>query len=258
MNASHHLSPDVFEQHGFTVRLDWGRRGARAAAGRGDVLVIVDVLSFSTAVATGIERGAMVRPCADQEEARRVARESACEAAVHRLRAPEEGRFSLSPVSFLAADAESRVALASPNGATCSRHAGSAPHLMAGALVNASAVGTAVTELVAQSGLDVTVIACGERWTTPCEDGEIRFAIEDYLGAGAIIAAIDAPKSPEALLCEAAFNGVRASLDGIIRESASGRELRAKGFAGDVEIASQLDLYTSVPSMRGEWFGRWR
>lgn len=39
-------------KHPYHCKLDWGQRGALRAAQRGDVLVIVDTLSFSTAVAT--------------------------------------------------------------------------------------------------------------------------------------------------------------------------------------------------------------
>lgn len=249
---------DYFTQSSFRVRLEWGRRGARVAAARGDILVVVDVLSFSTAVATAIDRGALVRPCADQEEADSVAVEIGGEAAVHRLRAQREGGYSLSPLSFLHAGAGARVTLASPNGATCSRHAAVVPHLFAGALVNATAVGAAVDRLLAARERNATVVACGERWQTHSEDGELRFAIEDYLGAGAIIAAIGAEKSPEARLAEMAFRGARESIAEIIRDSGSGVELRAKGYGGDVDHAAKLDRYATVPKMREGMFEKMR
>jgi 2-phosphosulfolactate phosphatase len=57
------------------------------------------------------------------------------------------------------------------------------PHLLVGALLNARAVAAAVARLLAETDLSVTVLACGERWKEPNEDGELRFAIEDYLEA---------------------------------------------------------------------------
>jgi phosphosulfolactate phosphohydrolase-like enzyme len=49
--------------------------------------------------------------------------------------------------------------------------------------------------------ISVTVIACGERWNIPSEDGELRMALEDYLGAGAILSYLPYEKSPEARAC---------------------------------------------------------
>jgi hypothetical protein len=98
------------------------------------------------------------------------------------------------------------------------------PHLLVGALVNAWAVAEAVARIVADADrhsegaggrpLSVTVLACGERWKQPNEDGELRFAIEDYLGAGAILAALPSrlSRSPEALVCQGAFLAARDDL----------------------------------------------
>jgi 2-phosphosulfolactate phosphatase len=59
------MHAEVFAQSPYRCRLDWGRHGARAAAERQDILVIVDTLSFSTAVVTAVQRGGLVYPCAE-------------------------------------------------------------------------------------------------------------------------------------------------------------------------------------------------
>jgi 2-phosphosulfolactate phosphatase len=48
----------VFSQDPFSVRFDWGLRGAAEQAGKADVLIVVDVLSFSTCVDVAVGRGA--------------------------------------------------------------------------------------------------------------------------------------------------------------------------------------------------------
>jgi 2-phosphosulfolactate phosphatase len=239
-----------FLQSGFRCKLDWGREGARRAAAAGDILVVVDVLSFSTATATAIERGCVIIPCTDEEGAAAIADRTGAEAAVHRGKVPTAGRFSLSPLTYLDAEPGTRIALDSPNGATCSRAAHDVPHLFVGALVNADAVAGAVRAILNTSDHAVTVLACGERWIEPGQDGPLRFAIEDYCGAGAILASLPYEKSPEAKLCEMAFRAAKNDLTRIIAECGSGRELVAKGYGGDVEHASKLDIYTSVPWMR--------
>ena len=123
-----------------------------------------------------------------------------------------------------------------------------------GALVNAWAVAEAVASILASTELNATVLACGERWKEPDEDGELRFAIEDYLGAGAILSALPTSlsRSPEALICQGAFLTVRDDLTRVLWESGSGRELRAMGYPDDVEHCSRLDVYDAVPVMQGE------
>ena len=49
-----------FEQDGYQVRFDWGQDGAARAGARGDVVVVVDTLRFSTTVAAHVAAGAQV------------------------------------------------------------------------------------------------------------------------------------------------------------------------------------------------------
>ena len=51
-----------FRQAGHEVRFDWGPDGLRAVGAGADVIVIVDVLSFTTCVAIAVARGARVFP----------------------------------------------------------------------------------------------------------------------------------------------------------------------------------------------------
>ncbi len=237
-------------------RLDWGRHGTQQAAERGDVLVIVDVLSFSTAATTAVHYGGIMYPCTQEEDAASFAQRIGGEAAVRRRDVPEKGRFSLSPSTFVDIEPETRVVLASPNGATCSRYACQVPYLFVGALVNAQAVAVAVSQVVEEQQLNATVIACGERWRTPTEDGTLRVAIEDYLGAGAILSYLHLEKSPEARACEGAFLHIRNDLASVLWECESGRELREMGFGKDVQYAAQLNVYDVAPIMRGDHLER--
>ena len=52
----------VFDQAGFDARLEWGIAGARVLAGACRVIVVVDVLSFTTAIEVAAGRGAVVFP----------------------------------------------------------------------------------------------------------------------------------------------------------------------------------------------------
>src|SRR5690606_19623895 len=140
----------------------------------------------------------------------------------------------------------------SPDGAAVA-HAAAAgvdgPVVLLGCLRNASAVASAVLELQTRRGLrtSVSVIAAGER-----AEAGLRFAVEDQLGAGAIIAALSAlgidHTSPEAAAAGEAAHGLRRALRHLIGASGSGRDhptgaggVRATERRGDAGI-----LQTSV------------
>jgi 2-phosphosulfolactate phosphatase len=237
------------------VRLAWGRRGAHDAAERGDILVVVDTLRFSTAAATAVHHGALIYPCATDEALyTALALRVGGEVALHHAAAPTPTRFSLSPRSFLTIEPGMRVVLPSPNGSTCSQYGSRAPALFVGALVNAQAVAGAVSYLLNEdSHLNVTVLACGERWRTPDEEGALRFAVEDYLGAGAILSALPFSQAMEAQVCAATFRAMRDHLEPALWECESGQELRDKGLGEDVRFAARLNVYDTAPILRGEW-----
>jgi 2-phosphosulfolactate phosphatase len=87
------------------------------------------------------------------------------------------------------------------------------------------------------------------------ERGELRFAIEDYLGAGAIISNLpeSLSRSPEAAMSEGAFRSVGGGIRDVLWESGRGRELQEAGYPQDVEHAAQLNAYDTVPRMVSDW-----
>lgn len=232
------------------IRLDWGRRGATRAAERGDVIVIVDVLSFSTSVAVAVSRGAFVYPCRMKDDPEKMARRIGAVAAVRRKDVPKRGRFSLSPLTYLDIEPEKKVVVASPNGATCSDIAASVPYLFAAGLVNARAVASSVSHLIRKNSLSATVIACGEREPSIEDRSKIRWAVEDYLGAGAVLLQLEGSKSADAIVCEGAFMQSRDRLPDILHGCQSGLELHDHGFGEDVEYAAQSDILDCVPIIR--------
>lgn len=226
-----------------------GWDGAARAAARGDIVVIVDVLRFSSAVTRAVEQGAIVYPRAYGEDVETIAAELGAVLAAKSWD-DQDRTFSLSPRSYANIEFGTRVVLPSPNGATCTLRASAAPRVFAGCLLNASAVAACVEREMSGSDVACTVLAAGERWPQPGADGELRFALEDHLGAGAIISAIDLTPSPEALACREAFRSTRDLIQETLLGCASGRELRAHGREQDVLDCARLDDSQAVPLLR--------
>jgi 2-phosphosulfolactate phosphatase len=103
----------------------------------------------------------------------------------------------------------------------------------------------AVADWLSRQHSPVSVIAAGERWN----DGTWRFAVEDLIGAGALIARLSGRCSPEAESARAAFEHARPELLPALRNCSSGRELVERGFDADVALAAELDVDRAVPTI---------
>jgi 2-phosphosulfolactate phosphatase len=227
------------------VWFDWGLAGARAHRGAA-ALVIVDVLSFSTAVTIAAGRGTAVYPHPWPDPGiERFAAARDAEWARPRGQVTPGQPWSLSPASLLSGPLPGRLVLPSPNGSAIAATATSG-QVLAGCLRNA----TAVARWLQQRGFatpqqPVAVIAAGERWP----GGELRPALEDALGAGAVIAAFgrERDRSPDATAAEAAWRACAGEAARLIRDCQSGRELAAAGYPDDVSLAAQHDSQDTVP-----------
>jgi 2-phosphosulfolactate phosphatase len=177
---------DLFGQGDFDVRFDWGPVGAKTA--RADVALVVDVLSFSTSVTVAVERGMKVYPHGwNGSRAQAFAAEHDAILATGQLEATRDGGRtapSLSPAALRACTPIPRLVLPSPNGSTIAaalQREGT--EVAVGCLRNAEAAAKWLASAL-DDGDSAAVVAAGERWRG---DDSLRFALEDHLGAGAVL-----------------------------------------------------------------------
>ena len=228
------------------VRLEWGPTGAAAIAAGADIAVVIDVLSFTTAVSVAVDRGITVFPYRwGDERAAEYAEERDANLALNRLDARwRRGAVSLSPVSLQTAHGIERLVLPSPNGSTiCAILTESGIRVVAACLRNARAVGEWLRPQL-EAGAVVAVVPAGERWP----DQTLRPAAEDFWGAGAVLDHLHAGwLSPEARLAGDAYAGFAQRPLEHLTTCASGVELIAKGFADDVALAGRISTSDVVP-----------
>lgn len=230
-----------YDQTRWDIRCEWGLRGVEMLAPISDVVIIVDVLSFSTCVDVAVSHGAEAFPYRWRDASvEKFADERGARAAGRR----SEGALSLSPLSMRSLTRGDRIVLPSPNGSTLTLSTGSTSTLC-GCLRNAAAV----AEHAASLGRRIAVIPAGERWS---DDGSLRPAVEDWWGVGAIVAAIPGQgrRSPEAVAAVAAFDIVRGDLPAQLAVSGSGRELIEAGYGEDVACAAELNVSGTCPVLR--------
>ncbi|HLL88345.1 MAG TPA: 2-phosphosulfolactate phosphatase [Tepidisphaeraceae bacterium] len=209
----------------------------------GRTVVAFDVLRATTTMTAALAAGVTeIRAFATPD----AAAAAASEFAGPRLTCGERGclpvpGFDLgnSPGGFEAsAHAGRTVFMSTTNGTLALLAARAAPRLYAGALVNQ----TAVARALAADGLPVTLLCAGT-------SGAV--AMEDLLGAGAVIDAL-AQRADVELASDVArvaarlFDSAATNLPAALRDATGGRNVIAAGLAPDVEFAAQLDVFDLV------------
>jgi 2-phosphosulfolactate phosphatase len=232
------IRDSLLNQAEFNIHFEWADRAISLLAPISDAVIIVDVLSFSTAVEIATNQGAVVYPYRWKDPSAREFAESVGAEVADR---DNQNGYSLSPVSLLKLPRGIRLVLPSPNGSNLSLTTGKAPTI-AGCLRNCQAV----AESAMNKAKNIAVIAAGERW----EDGTLRPCIEDMIGAGAIIKFLQGALSPEAETALAAFENASSKLKEQITKCISGQEKLSRGEARDIELASELGVSQCVPVLR--------
>jgi 2-phosphosulfolactate phosphatase len=235
----------TYNQQEFDIRCEWGLQGMQELAPISDVVIIVDILSFSTSVEIATANGALVYPYRWKDEtAIEFAKSVQAELADQR----SAKGFTLSPASLVRIPAHTRIVLPSPNGSTLSLSAGIAT-ILCGCLRNAMAVAN-YAKLI---GSRIAVIPAGEQW----EDGTLRPCFEDQAGAGMIISYLHGSFSPESKAALSVFQYAAGNLDKEIMNCSSGKDLRERGFEKDVSLACAMNVSDNVPKLiEGRYCGQ--
>jgi 2-phosphosulfolactate phosphatase len=226
----------IYDQSEYDVSCEWGAEGVQALAPVSDVVVIVDVLSFSTAVEIAVSRGAVIYPYAFRDE---TAKDFALSVGAEVADRDNPNGFNLSPASLKRLPPGARLVLPSPNGSTLSLLAKD-KIVIAGCLRNARAV----ARFANAKSRKIAVIPAGERWEA---GGGLRPSVEDLVGAGAIVSHLAGMLSPEARAAKFAYEGFSGDLFATLKDSVSGIEKLARGEAEDIFLAAQMDASACVP-----------
>lgn len=201
-----------FDQARYQIRFEWGIAGLDRLD-PADVTVVVDVLRFSSTVASRVASGETV------------------------------------PL-----DAAAQAV--SLNGAAVAAHAArTGTVVLLGGLTNATAVAEGILDEQRRRGArtSINVIAAGELVSRDA-GAPVRFAVEDFFGAGAVIDALAVLgldySSPEAAAPCESFRSLRGAVRHLLTASGSGQELIERDKRDEVLAAGAIDSVTAVPVLR--------
>lgn len=236
------------------ARFEWGLAGAAELAHACAVIVVVDVLSFTTALDVAVGRGIRVHPFPWDGQASAYAERFGAAVAVRRRAISPEHPWSLSPASLMTAPIVADLVLPSPNGAAiCAAAGATGIPVVAACMRNASAT----VQWLRQRGYGtlarpIGVIAAGERWP----DGTMRPAVEDLVGAAMVLDGLSHVAGGLSVEAAVTLAALAALPDPVaaVRGCVSARTLGARGFREDVDVATAVNVSGTVPVMENGIF----
>jgi 2-phosphosulfolactate phosphatase len=218
------------------IYCEWGEQGLRSLKDLAEVIVIIDVLSFTTCVDIVVNNKGYVLPYINNDD---TAIEYAKQNDAFLSRKRGQGEYTLSPDSLIHFPEGKKLVLPSPNGSTLTTICKN-KYVFAGCLRNASAVASVINNFKADT---IAVIPAGERW----QDGSLRVAYEDLIGAGAVINELEGEKDAEAKMAEMVFKHSLSLNFENIKSLKSGIELIDRGYSNDVARACEYNISKAAP-----------
>ncbi|MBV8370339.1 MAG: 2-phosphosulfolactate phosphatase [Candidatus Eremiobacteraeota bacterium] len=215
---------------------------------RGAHVAVVDVLRATTTIAVALANGAEgVIAVAEPEDAialgNRLGRERVLFCGERDAVRIEGFDLDNSPVSFTPERVAGKMlVMTTTNGTRALRAVSTAASVRTAALVNR----LAVADALANEDGDVAIVCAGEA------NG---FALEDALGAGALVDALlaqigDVELRDGARAAALLYRSVASRLPDAIASADHAQSLAHKGFAADITTSAALDTLTVVPTLR--------
>lgn len=209
----------------------------------GRTVVVFDVLRATTTMTAALAAGVReIRIFPDTGSARQAAAQAGDPRCLlcgeEQCLRPEGFDLGNSPGAFTREYADRTLFMSTTNGTRAILAAEPAKLLLVGALVNAAAVARALVE----AGLDATLLCAGTNG---------RIAMEDVIGAGAVVAdlertAMPASLSDSARIAHRLFESARNDLPRVLAEGDGGRNVVAAGLGADIDFAASLDRFRNV------------
>ena len=233
-----------------TTSLVFTTKAVAKAVQKGDVIIVIDAFRCSSTIVTALANGAEgVIPTRTVKEARRLheKRPEFILAGERRGIKPRGFDLGNSPLEFSPQKVKKRyVILTTTSGTRAIISSKNAKHVLTGAFLNAEATAKAALEIAQQDKSGISILPAGT-------DG--RFSLEDFICAGAIATnfLVDSFEHSDAVSAASlAFQRARPSLNKVLQAGQHARYLTSQGFEEDVRFCSQLNVFKTVPSLKGE------
>jgi 2-phosphosulfolactate phosphatase len=234
---------------GIQVDVEFWARDAGKAVGRGDLVVVIDVLRSGTSILNALANGARaVVPSMTLKEAYKLRSQHptyllAGERGGHKLKGFDLGN---SPLEFTRERVDGKIlVITTTSGTAALARSRAARWVLVGTFLNARAVARTAEEIAAREAVGVSFVLSGEKG---------KFSLEDFLCAGAIakgFAAKNVHLSDKVQAALLAFKQAENDLTGSVMKAKHAEHLAQQGFKEDVAFCCRLNVLQTVPIYAG-------
>ncbi|MGQ9542783.1 MAG: 2-phosphosulfolactate phosphatase [Candidatus Bathyarchaeia archaeon] len=228
------------------ISLETSYKYASRARLRGDIIIVVDVLRFSSSVVVGLAHGVEAFiPVKTLREARSLYRRdsSLILAGERHGFKPKDFHIGNSPRDFELAKLEGkRVVITTTNGTMALQYAKGSKWILVGSFLNAKAVSTVASRLLKNGGVSIVLAS---------RNGMLF--IEDFLCGGLLASNLSVElgeMDDEAMAAKLAWIAAEHQLEGVVRRGLHATYLEGIGYGEDVAFCLRRDVYDIVPFMK--------
>lgn len=228
------------------VDLELLARDAGKAVGRGDLIIVIDVLRSGTSILNALTNGAQAAvPAMTLEEAYKLRSKHpeyllAGERSGHK---PAGFDLGNSPLEFTRERVEGKtLVITTTSGTVALVKSKQAKWVFVGVFLNALAAARKAEEIAARETIGVSIVLSGEKG---------KFSLEDFLCAGAITNGFAVNKvhfSDKVQAALLAFKQAENDLTGNVMKAKHAEHLVQQGFKGDVDFSCSLNVFRTVPT----------
>ncbi|WP_455279888.1 2-phosphosulfolactate phosphatase [[Eubacterium] cellulosolvens] len=233
------------------IRVEIDPKSGLKASLRGDILIVIDVLRFSSSIVTGLAAGAkQFIPVASLNKARQMHKtnRSYLLAGERKGLKPKDFHFGNSPIEYTKSNLKGKtIVISTTNGTKTIEYCKKSKLLLIASFLNAHALSTYIVDYLPR-GDDISIILASERHTV---------FLEDFICAGLLVSNIINLTSKQylnddAILAKLAWSSAKDELEKTILQGHHASYLESIGFKEDVKFCINRDIYDLIPYLQGD------
>jgi len=219
--------------------------GLRASLS-GDILIVIDVLRFSSSIVTGLAADAkQFIPVTTLKKARNIHKKnrSYLLAGERKGLKPKDFHFGNSPIEFKKSNLKGKsIVISTTNGTKTIDYCMKSKLLLIASFLNAHAISTYIADYFPKED-NISIILASKHHT---------IFLEDFICAGLLVSNIinltsKQTLNDDAILAKLAWSSAKDDLEKTIRQGHHASYLESIGFKEDVKFCIKRDIYDLIP-----------